>query len=139
MLEVLLLLYRRIIITLSAARRLHNTMGILQIKHYAQLLDWAMKNVGKDGPCYIDCGIIDHNPFISQQLYDKLHETETNDTFQIGTVGQKIELEDILSTFLAVSKHKLLCQVQECGGRTYYHEGFRVSRDGKTIEMRWGS
>lgn len=130
--------YRRIHL-ISTARHLHNTMGILEIKYYAQLLEWAMKNVGKEGPFYIDCGIIDHNLFISQELYDKLHETGTNDTFQIGKAGQKLELEDILSTFRAVSKHKLLCEVQECGNRSYFHEGFRVSKDGKTIEMRWGS
>mmetsp|Transcript_20255 Transcript_20255/g.31657 ORF Transcript_20255/g.31657 Transcript_20255/m.31657 type:complete len:115 (+) Transcript_20255:102-446(+) len=114
-------------------------MGIYEIEHYAQFLDWAMKTVGKEGPCYFDCGIIDHNHFISQELYDKLHETGTNDIFQIGKAGQKIELEDILSTFRAVSKHKLLCEVQNCGGRSYYHEGLRVSKDGKTIEMSWGS
>ncbi len=114
-------------------------MGIHEIENYAQLLEWAMERVGKEGPCYIDCGIIDHSHFISQKLYDKLHETGTNDTFQIGKAGQKLELEDILSTFRAVSKHKLLCRVQESGGRTYEHGGFRVSKDGKTIEMMWNS
>jgi len=50
-----------------------------------------------------------------------------------------IEMDDILSTFRAVSNHKLLGKVQECGDRTYFHEGFRVRKDGKTIEMLWGS
>ena len=113
--------------------------GTLEIKHYAQLLDWAMKNVGKEGPLWFDCGIIGHNHFISQKLYDKLNETETNDMFQIGKEGEIVELDDILSTFRAVSKHKLLRKVYECGGRTYDHEGFKVSKDGKTIEMVWGS
>ena len=114
--------------------------GTLEIKHYAQLLDWALKNVGKqEGPLFFDCGIIDHNHFLSQKLYDELQETETNDTFQIGEEGKIIELDDILSTFRAVSNHKLLQKVQKCNHRTYDHEGFRVSKDGKTIEMLWGS
>ena len=114
-------------------------MGIFQIEHCAQLLDWALKNVGKEGPLYFDCGIIDHNHFLSQKIYDKLHETGTTDTFQIGKEGDIIEMDDILSTFRAVSNHKLLGKVQECGDRTYFHEGFRVRKDGKTIEMLWGS
>ena len=114
-------------------------MGVLEVEHYADLLDWAMKNVGKEGPLYFDCGVIRHNHFRSVEVDHQLTETGTTDMFRIGQKGKVIELEDILATFSAVSNNELLREVTNSGGRTYDHEGFRVSSDGKTLKMVWGS
>ena len=114
-------------------------MGVLEVRHYAELLDWAMKNVGKEGPLYFDCGVIRHNHFRSVEVEHQLEDTGTTDMFRIGQKGKVIELEDILTTFRAVSNNELLREVMYCGGRTYDHEGFRVSSDGKTLKMVWGS
>ena len=110
-----------------------------EIKQSAQLLVWAMKSVGKEGPIWFDCGVIAHNHFINDELYDVLKKSGTSDTFQIGKEGEIIELDDILTTLSEVSEHELLRKVRYDGCRSYFHEGFRVSEDGKTITMIWGS
>ena len=110
-----------------------------EIKQSAQLLVWAMENVGKEGPIWFDCGVIAHNDFINDELYDVLKKSGTSDTFQIGKEGEIIELDDILCTLRAVSKHKVIKEWRYDWNRSYYHEGYKVSKDGKTIKMIWGS
>ena len=78
-------------------------MGVLEVQHYAQLLDWALKNVGKEGPLYFNCGVIRHNHFRSTEIQHRLEETGTTDIFRIGEKGKVIELDDMLATFRAVS------------------------------------
>ena len=104
-----------------------------ELYHGAQLIEWAMKSVGKEGPLWLDCGVLAHS-YCDEDLEDG-----TSDTFQIGKKGEIIELDDILCTLRAVSKHKVIKEWRYDWNRSYYHEGYKVSKDGKTIKMIWGS
>ena len=107
-------------------------MVVSEIEHSAKLLEWAMKSAGKEGPLWFDCGVIYHNGIISKEFEG------TSDIFQIGKEGEIIELDDILSTLREAANHEVINEWYG-GSRTFYHSGYRVSRDGKTIKMIWSS
>lgn len=112
---------------------------VCEVETYAQLLDWAVKSIGKEGPLYFDCGVIYHNHFTNDEIQNDLEETGLTDVFPIGKKGEAVTMNDILDTFRIAANNDLLGKVRCCGDRSYDHEGFRVSQDGKTIIMQWGS
>ncbi|KAL7539698.1 hypothetical protein ACHAXR_009506 [Thalassiosira sp. AJA248-18] len=112
---------------------------VYEVKHLLECLELFQDMVGKEGPCYFDCGVIAHNHFLGKELWDELNEAGVTDKFPIGKKGQAVTMGDILDTLQQVCSNERLDKVQYSGGRSYFHEGYRVSEDGKTVIMIWGS
>lgn len=109
---------------------------VYEVKHLIQSLELFQNMVGKEGPCYFDCGVVAHNFFVDHQ---ELNDAGVTDIFVIGKKGEAVTMRDILDTLRRVCSDERLSEVQYSGGRSYFHEGYRVSEDGKTVKMVWGS
>ena len=111
---------------------------VYEAQNIVDLLEATISIIGKDGPCYLDHGIIMHNIFLTDEQKQELSNANITDKFPIGEAGRQVTLQDILDTFRQVSIHPKLVEVRS-DGRGYFQEGFGLSEDGKTIEMYWGS
>ena len=125
-------------------------------KYLIDLLLAVKGIVGKEGPYYFKHGIVTaSNKDINldeMRLAQKSPLDVTPGTpgsvkvnvigdllhVPIGRVGEDITMEDIISSFYKVSTHVELEKFRK-SGRSYFHEGFRVSEDGKSLIMKWGS
>ena len=56
----------------------------------------------------------------------------------IGQQGRKVTLDDIIDTFRKVSTHERLEKFRH-SGRSWFLEGFKVIKGGKTLSVTWGS
>lgn len=128
---------------------------VRNIEYSIDLLTWVKKAVGKKGPCYFEHGIVTHSN--GDCNLDKLRVTMASRVVDPGTVGsvkvkavgelmkvqigkngKKVKMSDIIAVFNEVSKNTELDKFRH-SGRSYFHEGFRVSGNGKTLSMMWGS
>ena len=107
-----------------------------EVDHLLQALEFFHSIVGKEGPFYFDCQIIAHNYGIP---LTKLGMPGAHDRFRIGQKGEAVTMEDVLISIRRLCKDKRLDKIRWDYGRSYYHEGYRVSEDGKTLRMAWGS
>ncbi|KAL7537261.1 hypothetical protein ACHAWF_005707 [Thalassiosira exigua] len=110
-----------------------------EARHLAQALCASKAMIGKEGPCYFDCGVIAHNCFLPYEMEETLDRAGVTDRFVIGKKSHPVTMEDIIDALDAASKNELLHKVQFDYGRSYYHEGYCMSKDGKTLRMKWGS
>lgn len=128
---------------------------IRYIEYTIDLLSAARGMVGKKGHCYFEHGIVtSHNrdvkfdkkreamgsiPVIVEAPFDG-EVTVTGDLLRIpiGRAGKKVTMEHVISAFHEVSMHAQLVKFRK-SGRAYYHEGFVVLRNGRTMLMTWGS
>ena len=65
--------------------------------------------IGKEGPCYFDCGVIAHNIFADRQ---ELNDAGVKDIFPIGKKGEPVTMKDILDTLRIVGKDQRLSEVR---------------------------
>lgn len=113
--------------------------------------------VGKDGPCYLEHGIVtssneDVKLDVLRKAKDQMLLVEPGhlafgfedtsgemSTIPIGEKGRKVTLDDIIDTFRYVSTHERLEKFRH-SGRSYYLEGFKIKGySGKTLSVTWGS
>ena len=97
-------------------------MGASEIKRLVKVLEFFEGMVGKEGPFFFDCGVA----------------RTKQDVFTIGEKGKLVTMSDIMETLRRVRDDKTLGECYWCG-RSYYHEGYSLSTDGRTIVMGWGS
>ena len=109
-------------------------MGVLELRDLLKALEYFTGMVGKPGPCFFDCQVIAHNHFCPRNA-----SQGASDVFQIGEAGRDVELNDIFAALRAAAQDEVLYDVWSNYGRSYYHEGYRLSSDGKTVYMIWGS
>ncbi|KAL7537260.1 hypothetical protein ACHAWF_005706 [Thalassiosira exigua] len=88
--------------------------------YLAEALRFFKDVIGKEGPFYYDCSMRFDEPGVPER-------------FVIGKEGRPVTLDDIIATLRKVSKNKILQEVY------VFHEGYRVSNDGKTLEMMFGT
>ena len=108
-------------------------MGVLELRDLLKALEYFTGMVGKPGPCFFDCQVIAHNHFCPRNA-----SQGASDVFQIGEAGRDVELNDIFAALRAAAQDEVLEEVRY-GSRSYFHEGYHLSSDGKTVYMRWGS
>lgn len=112
--------------------------------------------LGKEGPCYLEHGIVAASnkdasfdakrlslgsPVVIPGTVGSVNVDVTGGDLlriPIGENGKKVTMDDVVAAFDKVSTHKELVKFRK-SGRSYFHEGFKVSQDGKTITMLWGS
>lgn len=85
--------------------------------------------IGKEGPFYFDCGIVKHANYGS---------SGEEDIFTIGGKGKLVTMTDIIETLRRVCNDDNLEEWRWCD-RSFFHEGYKLSRDGRTVRMLWGS
>ena len=102
-------------------------MGVPELRYLLKALEYLQGMIGKPGPCFFDCQICGAGSI-----------QEASDIFQIGEAGRDVELNDIFAALRAAAQDEVLEEVRY-GGRSYFHEGYHLSSDGKTVYMRWGS
>lgn len=102
-------------------------MTLLEVGHLIEALQLFEGMVGKEGPCYFDCGVVNHC-FASDEA----------DIFPIGRKGKLVTMSDIMETLRQVRDDETISEWYY-SGRSFFHEGYRLSGDGKTVTMIWGS
>jgi len=103
---------------------------VYEVQYLLTALEHFQGMIGKPGPCFFDCQVVAHGGYPEQRA---------SDIFQIGEAGRDVEPEDIFAALRAAAQDEVLTDVRSNYGRSYYHEGFRLSSDGKTVRMIWGS
>ena len=93
-------------------------MGASEIKRLVKVLEFFEGMVGKEGPFFFDCGVA----------------RTKQDVFTIGEKGKLVTMSDIIETLRRARDDETL----ECYW-SGFHEGYRLSRDGRTVKMIWGS
>ena len=125
--------------------------------YFIDLLKAVKGMVGKDGPCYLEHGIVtasneDVKLDVLRKAKDQMLLVEPGhlafgfedtsgemSTIPIGEQGRKVTLGDIIDTFRYVSTHERLEKFRH-SGRSYYLEGFKLKGySGKTLSVTWGS
>ncbi|EJK47432.1 hypothetical protein THAOC_33848 [Thalassiosira oceanica] len=106
---------------------------MLEVRDLLTAFEHFQGMIGKPGPYFFDCQVIAHNHFCGNAGQG------ASDVFQIGEAGRDVEPEDIFAALRAAAQDEVLTDVRSNYGRSYYHEGFRLSSDGKTVRMIWGS
>lgn len=96
-------------------------MGVPEVGHLMEALEFFEGIVGKEGPFFFDCGVVAHAS-----------------TFTIGVNGKLVTMSDIMETLRRVRDNETL-EKYRFSGRGFFHEGFRLSKDGRTVRMLWGS
>lgn len=61
------------------------------------------------------------------------------DKYEIVGAGVPLTMDAVVTTLKAVASNKLLYEARHFSDRSFYHEGYRVSKDGRTLSMLWGS
>lgn len=125
--------------------------------YFINLLKAVKDFVGKDGPCYLEHGIVTaSNADVKLDVMRKsmgqgsmllvepgqlgFAEEDTSGEMSImpiGEQGRKVTLDDIIDTFRKVSTHERLEKFRH-SGRSYFLEGFKV-KGGNTLSVTWGS
>jgi hypothetical protein len=103
-------------------------MGVPEVGSLVKALEFFGGMVGKEGPFFFDCGVVAH----------AWGDRPEQDVFTIGEKGHLVTMSDIIETLRRVRDNQTLEEWYDCG-RSYYHEGFRLSKDGRTVRMLWGS
>jgi len=106
---------------------------VCEVSALVEALKFFSGVVGKEGPYYFNCNVVGHGGWS-----EKMEDGVDYDTYQIGEVGEPVTMDQILTTLKAVARNKLLDDAYMCG-RSFFHEGYYVSSDGKTLNMQWGS
>lgn len=104
-------------------------MGVDEVYFLVKALKLFEGMVGKEGPFFFDCQVVLH------AWGDSPGE---KDVFTIGEKGKLVTMTDIIETLDRVSNDETLGEWRYCG-RSYFHEGYHLSKDGRTVTMCWGS
>mmetsp|Transcript_11952 Transcript_11952/g.28047 ORF Transcript_11952/g.28047 Transcript_11952/m.28047 type:complete len:104 (+) Transcript_11952:69-380(+) len=102
---------------------------VYEVQYLLTALEHFQGMIGKPGPCFFDCQVVAHGGYPEQRA---------SDIFQIGEAGRDVEPKDVSAALRAASREKVLEDTYHAG-RSYFHEGYRLSSDGKTVYMIWGS
>lgn len=113
---------------------------VFEAEHMVEYMKAVNYLVNKPGPKFLDCGIIDHNIFLKDdpELQQRVNDSGTSDVFQIGEMGRNVTLGDFLDVWSHIANNEVLAAVRY-NGRSYFLEGYRLSEDGSTLTMIWGS
>ena len=103
-------------------------MGVPEVGSLMKALKLFEGMIGKEGPFFFDCGVIRH----------AWGDSPERDVFTIGVNGKLVTMADIIETLRRVSNNDEVEEWYNCG-RSYYHGGYQMSRDGRTVKMIWGS
>ena len=103
-------------------------MGVPEVGHLVEALELFEGIVGKEGPFFFDCWVVKHASGASPE----------QDVSTIGEKGKLVTMSDIMEVLRRVRDNETL-EEEYFSGRSFYHEGFRLSRDGRTVRMLWGS
>ena len=126
--------------------------------YFINLLKAVKCMVGKDGPCYLEHGIVtssnmDADLDVLRKAKEEMlliepgqlafGQEDTSGEMSIMAIGEKgrtVTLDDIIDTFRKVSTHERLEKFRH-SGRSYFLEGFKLckSKGGKTLSVTWGS
>lgn len=104
---------------------------VCEVSYLAEALKFFSGVVGKEGPYYFNCNVLYHVGYHRE-------EERVDDTYQIGEAGNPVTMDQIITALKAIANNELLDEARWCG-RRFYHEGYYVSEDGKTLNMQWGS
>ena len=99
-------------------------MVVLEVRNLVKALEFFEGIVGKEGPFFFDCSVVRH-------AWGACRE---QDFFTIGEKGKLVTMSDIIETLRRARDDETL----ECYW-SGFHEGYRLSRDGRTVKMIWGS
>ena len=122
------------------------------IRYSIELLFGVKKMLGKKGPCYFEHGIVTNSnrdatldgqreaPIVVPGTIGSVQANATGELKRVQIVkdGDRVTMNDIVAAFYFVSTHGELEKFRK-SGRGYFHEGFNVSGNKKTLSMRWGS
>ena len=98
-------------------------MGVSEIECLVKVLEFFEGMVGKEGPFFFDCNVV---------------RLASGDVFTIGEKGKLVTMSDIIETLRRARDDKTVAECHWSGG-SFYHEGYSLSRDGRTVKMIWGS
>jgi hypothetical protein len=103
-------------------------MVVLEVRNLVEALEFFEGIVGKEGPFFFDCSVVRH-------AWGACRE---QDFFTIGEKGKLVTMSDIMETLRRARDDETL-EEYRWSDRGFFHEGFRLSKDGRTVRMLWGS
>jgi hypothetical protein len=103
---------------------------VSEVEFLAQALDYFSKEIGKAGPYYFDCCVVGHGGWAEGMEHGRNY-----DKYEIVGEGVPLTMDAVVTTLKAVASNKLLYEARHFSGRSLWHEGYDVSRDGRTLSM----